>query len=157
MGEGIEHRNGTDFLGILSFGFFLMLFGIIWMLTPNYSEEVVNFFKDFHLEHITENIALPAPQHNHPTVYSAAMYFCLVYGVFSIVILALRFFFHESLNRKAETISGIAFWLNLSFFLNMLANESIGWFGFLAGVIISVGLSIIVRSLVKLLGRSITK
>jgi len=130
-----------------------MLLGIIWIITPNYTEEVTNFFKDFHLENVTENIALPAPQRSHPTVYTAAMQFCIIYGAFNIVILALRFFLHEPLNKKADSVSGVIFWFSIGYFLNLLANESIGWFSFLAGFIVSVGLSIIVSSLVKLSGK----
>jgi len=148
---GNEKRpKGTDWLGILSFGFFLVLFGTIWIITPNFTEEVINFFQDFHLENVTENIVFPAPQQSHPVVYTAAMQFCFVFGAFDIAILALRFFLHESLDKKADTISGIIFWLSIGFFLSMLVNETIGWFSFLAGLVISVGLSVIASSIVKL-------
>ena len=78
------------------------------------------------------------------------MQFCLAFGVSQIVILILRLIFHDSLDKKSGTVFGIAFWFSTGFFLNMLANESIGWFGFLAGLIISIGLAIIASSLVKL-------
>ena len=72
-------------------------------------------------------------------------------GVFQIVVLILRFIFHDSVDKKSGTVSGIAFWFSTGFFLNMLANESIVWFGFLAGLIIIIGLMIVVSSLIKLL------
>jgi len=78
------------------------------------------------------------------------MQFCLVFGAFQVLILILRFIFHDSLDKKGGTISNVAFWFSTSFFLNMLANKSIDWLGFLAGFIISVGLAIIASSLVKL-------
>jgi len=114
---------------------------------------VRDFFEGFHLQNVTENIVFPAPEHqyNHLEVYTAAMQFCLIFGAFQIVILALRFVLHESLNRKAETLSGITFWFSAGFFLYMLASKTIGWFGFLAGLIISVGLMIITSSIIKLL------
>ena len=142
--------GSTGWLGTLSFGFFLILFGIIWIITPNFSSEVIDFVRDFHLKHLTEHIILPAPEDSHPVVYTAAMQFCLVFGAFQIAILALRFIFHDSLDRESGTISNIAFWLSTGFFLNLLANKSTGWFGFLAGLIISIGLAIIASSLVKL-------
>ena len=152
MTENEKRLKGTDWLGIFSFGFFLILFGTIWIITPNSTEEVVNFFKDFHLENVTENIVFPAPKHeyNHLVVYTAAMQFCFIFGAFHIVILALRFVFHEPLDRKSGTISGMVFWLIAGFFLSMLASQTIGWFSFLAGLIISAGLTIIVSSIVKL-------
>ena len=154
MAENEKRRTkGTDWLGLLSFGFFLVLIGTIWMATPNFTEKVTNFFKDFQLQNVNEHIFFPAPEHqyNHLEVYTAAMQFCLIFGAFQIVILALRFVLHESLNRTAEALSGMVFWFSVGFFLYMLANETIGGFGFLAGLIISVGLTIIASSFVKLI------
>jgi len=145
-----RYSRSTGWLSTLSFGFFLILFGAIWIITPNFSSEVIDFAKDFHPENLTEHIVLLAPKESHPVVYNAAMQFCLVFGVFQIVILVLRFIFHDSLDKKSGTISNIAFWFSTGFFLNMLANESTGWFGFLAGLIISIGLAIIASSVVKL-------
>jgi len=141
----------TDWLGIVSLGFFLVLLGVIWTITPDLSNEVIDFFTDFHLENVTESIVLPAPEHNHPVVYTAVTQFCLAFGISQIVILALRFVLRESMDRKTGTISGIVFWFGAGFFSNMLAAEEIGWFGFLAGLIIVIGLLIIISSLVKLL------
>ena len=145
-----RYFRSTGWLSTLSFGFFLVLCGAIWIITPNFSSEVIDFAKDFHLEHFTEHIVLLAPKESHPVVYTAAMQFCLVFGVFQIVILVLRFIFHDSLDKKSGTISNITFWFSTSFFLNMLANKSTSWFGFLAGFIISIGLAIIASSLIKL-------
>jgi hypothetical protein len=145
-----RYFRSTRWLSTLSFGFFLILFGVIWIITPNFSSEVIDFAKDFHLETLTEHVVLPAPKKSHPDLYTAAMQFCLVFGAFQIVILILRFIFHDSLDKKSGTISNVAFWFSTGFFLNMLANESIVWFGFLAGLIISIGLAVIASSLVKL-------
>jgi hypothetical protein len=153
MAENKKRRNrGADWLGLLSFGFFLILIGSIWMATPNLTEKLADFFDDFHLQNLSEHIVFPAPEHqyNHLEVYTAAMQFCLVFGAFQILILILRFVLYEPLNKKADTISGIVFWFSAGFFLYMLASESIGWFGFLAGLIISVGLMIIASNFVKL-------
>jgi len=142
--------GSTGWLSTLSFGFFLILFGVIWIITPNFSSEVINFAKDFHLEHLTEHVVLPAPEQSHPVIYKAAMQFCLVFGAFQIAILVLRFIFHDTLDKKSGTVSNVAFWFSTSFFLNMLANEPTRWLGFLAGLIISIGLAIIASSVVKL-------
>jgi len=144
-----RYSGSTGCLSTLSFGFLLILFGVIWIITPNFSSEVIDFVKDFHFEHLTEHVVLPAPEHSHQVIYKAAMQFFLALGVFQIVILILRFIFHDSLDKKSGTVSGIAFWFSTGFFVNMLANESIGWFGFLAGLIISIGLAIIASSLVN--------
>jgi len=67
------------------------------------------------------------------------------------VLLGLRFVLRDTLSRKAETLSGIIFWLGAGLLLNMLLVENIDWFAFLGGLIIFVGLSLVVRSLVVLL------
>jgi hypothetical protein len=148
-----RHMKGTDWLGLLSFGFFLILIGAVWMTTPNLTEKVRSFFDDFHFQNVTGNIVFPAPEHqyDHLEVYTAAMQFCLIFGAFQIVVSLLRFVLHEPLNRKAEALSGTVFWFSAGSFLYMLASKTIGWFGFLAGLIISVGLMIIISSIIKLL------
>jgi len=145
-----RYSRSTGWLSTLSFGFFLILLGVIWIITPNFSSKVIRFAENFHLEHLTEHVVLLAPKESHPVVYTAAMQFCLVFGVFQIAVLVLRFIFHDSVNRKSGTISNIAFWFSTSFFLNMLVNKSISWFGFLAGLVISIGLAVIASSVVKL-------
>ncbi|MEM3823582.1 MAG: hypothetical protein QXH87_01470 [Candidatus Bathyarchaeia archaeon] len=145
-------KEGADWLGLVSFGFFLILLGTLWIITPNLTEEVINFFKDFQLVRLTEHIILPAPAQSHPVVYNAAFQFCLAFGVFQIIILILRFVFGSSLNKKADAFFGVSFWLSMSFFLQMLINETIGWLGLIGGLITSIGIAITLSSLLKLLG-----
>jgi hypothetical protein len=159
MGESEKKRSGdTDWISLLSFGFFLILLGVFWTNNPGIEEKIIAFITDFHLENIIEkiggpNLVFPVPRnlYNHVELYAIARQFCLIQASFQIVMLALRFLFRESLNRKAETISNIVFWFGEGFFLNMLVNQVIGWFGFFAGFIVTIGLSIVVSSFVRLL------
>ena len=146
-----QHEK-RDILGFASFGFFLLVIGVIWVITPNLSQEVVDFFKDFKLEkEIFPNVFLPAPAGPHPVVYTALSRFCFVFGLFQIVILVLRFFFREPLGRVAGTFSGIVFWLGVGFVSNLLAAGTIEWFGFVGWFIVFIGLSLVVRSVLVLL------
>jgi len=146
-----------DILSLASIGFFLLLVGVIWIITPNYSQEVEAFFKDFKLREAFPNVFLPAPQRHHEVIYTAVARFCFVFGLFQIFILALRLFFREPLDRIAGTISGIVFWLGAGFASNMLSvriiewSVSRQWFVFLGWLIMLVGLSLAIRSLVVLL------
>jgi hypothetical protein len=152
MAESVKKRSeGTNWLGLLSFGLFLILLGTIWTATPNLTEEVRAFVdpKNWRLENVTENIAFLEPQGSYDVLYTAAMQFCFIFGVLQIAILVLRFVFRESTNRKAETVSGIAFWFSISFFLHMLVNE-LSFFGFIGGIISSAGLALLTSSFVKL-------
>jgi hypothetical protein len=152
MAEDVKKRlEGANWLGLLSFGLFLMLLGTIWTATPNLTEDFRAFVdpKNWHLKNVTENIAFPEPKDSHSILYTAAMQFGFIFGVLQIVILFLRFAFHESINKKAETVSGIAFWFSISFFLHILVN-GLTFFGFIGGIIISGGLALLTSSFVKL-------
>jgi len=144
-------RKERDWLSIVSLGFFLILVGVIWLITPNPYNEALAFVKDFHLENITENVYLPAPASPHPVVYTAIAQFCLAFGIFHIIVLGLKIVFKEPLNRKSGTVSSVIFWLGASYFLSALAAGNISWFAFLAGLVIIIGLIIVVSSLIKLL------
>ena len=151
-GNERKTSKGTDWLGLLSFGFFILLLGTIWIITPNLSKEVETFFtpENWRLRNVTENITFPEPERSYPIIYTAAMQFCFTFGAFQIAIFTLRFILHEPLGRIGETLSGMVFLFGAGFFLSMLANETVSWFGFLAGLIVSVGLSIMVSGIVKL-------
>jgi hypothetical protein len=155
--KGRRYRSReTEWIGLLSFGFFVLALGFIWIITPNLSNEIVNFGKDFtqHSVNITDNVRLPAPVNNHPVLYTAIMQLAVALAIFQIGVLALRFIYHDSIRRKASTISSIAFWFAAAFFLNMLAiatnYTTSSWFAFVAGLIICVGLAIIVSHIVRL-------
>ncbi len=141
----------TDILGVVSFGFFLILLGVIFMNTPHLVDELQDFFKDLSLVEMYSNVFLPAPRTRHPVIYVAAAEFSFAFGLFQIVLLALRLVVRDILSRKAETLSSIFFWLGLGLGFNMLAVEQIGWFAFVSWLIIFVGLSIVIRSLTVLL------
>jgi len=143
-------------IGLISFGFFLILVGFIWLNTPGLKDAVVAFIKDFQLKQAFPNVYLPAPESewNHKVVYGAFQQFCVGYGLFQIVVLVLRFVFGSSISDKAGTVSSFVFWLGLSFFVGLLLTEAVVWFAFLAGFIVVVGLSIIVRGLAQILMRT---
>jgi hypothetical protein len=148
-----RHSKRTEWIGLLSVGFFVLALGFIWIVTPDFYGEVVSFVKDFQLKNVTEQIMLPAPASNHPILYTALSQLCLAIGFFQIVLLALRFYFRDSLSTIADAVGGMAFFLGIAFFLNLMANEALSWFGFIGGVIVCVGVSIILSSMVKLLSR----
>ena len=145
--------RGTDWLGFASFGFFVLLIGAVWVSTPGLTSAVQNFVSDFELQNVTNSIFLPAPANvqAHTAVYMAAVEFCVVFGIFHVVVLALRFAFHDHVDRKADVVSGIGFWLCAAYFMNLLYGGSIGWVSFIAGVVISGGGGVTASTIVKLL------
>jgi hypothetical protein len=163
MAAKAERRlRHTNWLGLFSFGFFVMLLGAIWVMSPPaLTEEARSFFKSesWQLTPLTGNISILEPKNTamFSTIYTAAEQFCFIFGFFQITILTLRFVLHDSLARKADTVSGITFWLSAGYFLSwLLANLASQpliphpWFAFLAGIVVSGGIAIIASSIVKL-------
>jgi len=149
--------KGLDILGFASFGFFLVLIGVIFLITPNLGSEIVDFFTDFELVDVYPNVFLPTPTSSHPVFYTAVAQFCIVYGLFQIPILILRIYLGDSLKRKAGTLSGTVFWLGASYLLTILSAGNIEWFPFLGGLVVFIGLSLVVRSLVILLFETVLR
>src|SRR4030042_512656 len=152
MVEKTSRRSrGTDWLGFASFGFFVLLIGAVWVSTPGLTSAVQNFVSDFELQNVTNSIFLPAPANvqAHTAVYMAAVEFCVVFGIFHVVVLALRFAFHDPVDRKADAVSGIGFWLCAAYFMNLLYGGSIGWVSFLLGGVVFVWGAVYASSIAK--------
>jgi hypothetical protein len=155
VGINRERRSkGMDWLGLAAFGFFLLLVGAI--LIAHFSDlntEAEAFVNpdNWRLSNVTGNIAIPEPTRSYPSIAIAVMQFCFIFGAFEVIILLLRLVFHDSIGRIADAISGAAFWFSAGYFASLAANESIGFFAFLAGVVVSGGLAIVAASIVKLL------
>ena len=148
-----------DILGLASFGFFLVLIGVIFVITPNLGDEIGDFIRDLQFEPLDmyPDIDFPKPASNHPVLYTAVAEFCIVYGLFQIAILISRFYFGDYLKRKAGTLSGAVFWLGAGYLLTILSADNIDWFAFLSWLIIFIGLSLVVRSLVILLFETVLR
>jgi hypothetical protein len=145
-------REKMNWLGLFSFGFFILLVGIIWLSTPGLSDDIVSFLtpENWHNQQIFGGILFPYPKANYPILYTAVMEFCFIFAIFHVVVLAIRFGLRESINRKAGTVSSIAFWFSAGAFVYWLANGTIGWLSFIGGIVVSVGLAIVASSIVRL-------
>lgn len=146
-----RRRSGdTDWLGLVSLGFFFIVIGAVFIIHPNLPGEVRAFFKNFYLAEAYQNVRLPAPRFPHPIIYEAIKNFCNAFAASQIIVLILRFGIRDLSSRKAETASGIIFWLGMGVFAdfaNSLSAEPTGWFSLLSGLITMIGLLIISRIL----------
>jgi hypothetical protein len=131
------------------------LIGALFLITPNLLDKTLAFFSDFDIMTVpnTKIVLLPAPASPgaHSAVYSAVTRFSLVWGLFQIVILSLRFIIYSSLGKKAETASNIVFWLGSSYLISTFLNETTTttvWFVFWAQLIILLGASLVVRAII---------
>jgi len=143
-------------LSAVSAGVFLLLIGVIILATPGLVDKIVAYFQDFALvstRFIGIDFSLPAPVHpaNHLTVYQATLRFCVAWGVFEVVLLALRLWFRSSVRKKGETMSNIVFWLGTAYITQTMLNTSAltpdRWFQFWAILVVVLGISLVVRAL----------
>ena len=146
-GRKTYERDGTD---RISFGALLIIIAIIYLTTPKILGAINTFFHDFQLVQIFDDFKWFAPSTTHPVVYGAAQKFCYLFGVVQIGILALKFAKRALIQAKAETASGIVFWFGLGYILGLLEQAGLSWASFLAYLIILVGASIIMRSVILL-------
>jgi len=119
----------------------------------------VDFFMSLTLSPVpSTGIALPAP--SNPAVYTnlylAGFQFAIAVGVIEVIVLFLRIVFNSSIQRKAETIENIVFWLGGAYLVMVyLVNITIvaEWFMFWAGLLLIFGLALVARAFVLLASR----
>jgi hypothetical protein len=149
-------REGT--LAAISAGFFLILVGTIFVIRPTLYDSLRTFFNPnewtTNYTFTSSNITLPVPKNlgdqTHVDVYNAALEFTLVWGIFEILILALRFAFHSSVRRKTRTVQSVVFWLGAAYLINTYLNTATkptGWFLFWAALIVLIGVALIARAI----------
>jgi len=159
--EGFSNKHRESLISAISVGLFFVLIGSIFMTTPNLFEKILAFFRDFDIVRVphTSNIFLPAPVHpfTHRVVYVAVEHFSYVWGLFQVVVLALRLVTRSPLRKDAETMSNIVFWLGTGFLTRTFLIETVRlpllaemerWFVFWSGIIMLLGVSLIVRAIV---------
>jgi len=155
-----QHKK-IDIVGIVTIGFFLILLGIFQFMilvhTPDFSDSISSFSKDFYLQQISPNIYLPTPQSDHPLAYNLIFQFCLIFGIFEVFALVARFILKDPMEKKAGTASGIIFWLGAALLVNMLLKHGIEWIAFIGWLITLLGISVIVNIVIVLITRAYSK
>jgi len=140
----------------ISAGFFLLLVGTLFVITPNLFDNILNFFKDFKLVDVPNTDVLflgPQLPRSHLTVYQAVGQFSIAVCLFQIVLLALRFFVHSSWEKRSETVGNLVYWGGAAFLIQLFLIESTQWFVFWSTLIIIVGVSMIARAVVMAVSR----
>jgi hypothetical protein len=152
-----EHRHGDGFITALAFGGFLILVGLLFVLTPDLWQKINDFFNSITtatvpLSNSASNISLPAPADPaaHKTLYTAVMQFDIAFGILQILIFGLRIWMHSRTRRIAETLGNAVFWLGAAVLVNvfLFTGTLSGWFEYWAALIIIVGISLIARAAV---------
>ena len=140
----------------ISVGFFLLLVGTLFIVTPNLFDNILNFFGDLKLIDVPNtDVMFIGPQlpRSHLTFYQAVGQFSIAIGIFQIVILALRFVIPSSWEKRSETLGNFVYWIGASFLIQLFLVESTQWFVFWSTLIIIVGVSLIARAGVMAISR----
>jgi uncharacterized membrane protein YfcA len=130
-----------DYLGLVSFGFFLLIVGIVFILNPN----IVNDFRLW-----IEKISISHMPRRPPDglIFSAAIFFGLV-GVFDFVMAGIRLAINDKKRRiLADILSGIALIL-FAYLLYLYGGYQLTWQMVLGIEAIACGLLITVYSIVR--------
>ena len=149
-----KHQEGR--FTAISAGFFLLLVGTLFVITPNLFDSIMDFFGDFALVDVPNtNIVFPGIEFrgSHLTVYQAAGQASITLCIFQIVILALRFVIPSSWGKRAETVGNFVYWAGAAFLIQTFLVESTQWFVFWSTVIIVAGVSLIIRAVVMGISR----
>ena len=140
----------------VSIGFFLLLIGAIFVITPNLFGEMLDFFGDFSVVEIPNTditfLGLENPD-MHLSIYEAAWQFSVASAVFYVVMLVLRFVFPSSRGKKTETLGNIVYWAGAAYLTQLLLIESTHWFPFWSAIMIVAGISFVVRAVFTAVSR----
>jgi hypothetical protein len=153
-----RHFRSDRIFAAISAGFFFILIGMLFATRPTLYDNLTTFFNPNEWTNHTftnSTVTLPVPKNlgdqAHVDVYNATLEFTLAWGIFQILIIALRFTFSSPVRRKAHTVQSIVFWLGTSYLINTYLNAQTTentWFLFWAALIILIGLAVIARAIV---------
>jgi len=144
-------RHKESVLSAVSVGFFLILVGVLFVLNPDLPQKIIEFARpeSFELRTVTSswNVSLPIPLHprDHLLIYQTVEQFCLVWAVFHVAILALRFILNSKVRRMAEGLGDTVFWFGAAYLVQTLLVDKTQWFEFWAGILTLIGVSLIAR------------
>jgi len=140
FGEGERPR---DYSGLVSFGIFLLIVGIIFLANPN-------LISDFRLwiETMTTQKTLLRPTQG--LIDSAVLFFALI-GISDFFLAGVRFLTHQRLRRVlTEILSGVAL-MSFSYFIYLYGTRAFAWQMVLAAEAVTVGLLVILYSVLRYL------
>jgi hypothetical protein len=140
FGEGERRR---DYSGLVSFGIFLLIVGIIFLANPKLISDFSSWVKKLSTEKTISRPPLTL-------INSAALFFGLI-GISDFLLAGVRFMAHQRLRRVFVSIlSGFALVL-FSYFIYLYGEQTITWQMVLAAEVVTCGLLIILYSVLRYL------
>ncbi|PVX26492.1 MAG: hypothetical protein CW691_01385 [Candidatus Bathyarchaeum sp.] len=140
----------------ISAGFFLLLVGAIFVITPNLLDAIMDFFGDISIVNVPNTDAMflgPELPLSHITVYQAVGQFSIAWSILQVVMLALRFIVHSSWQKRSETVGNLVYWTGAAVLIQTFLIENTQWFAFWSIILIIIGVSLIARAAVMAISR----
>lgn len=140
-----QRRKTKDYIGVLSFGIFVIVVGVILITNPNLFSEIGTW-----VEQMTDKGTVVRPPDG--LIFSGAVFFGLM-GVSNFIKVALRLAVDSSRRTAlSEMHSGVAL-VCFAYFLHLYSNYGISWQLTLALEIVAIGLLVISYSALRLMLR----
>jgi hypothetical protein len=140
FGEGERRR---DYSGLVSFGVFLLIVGVIFLANPTLISDFSSWVKKLSTD---KTISRPPLE----LINSAALFFSLI-GISDFFLASVRFIAHQRLRRVlTDILSGVALVL-FSYFIYLYGGHTLSWQMVLAAEAVTVGLLIILYSVLRYL------
>ena len=152
-------NNMEGIFTAISVGFFLLLLGILFVSTPDLFGKITDFFGDFGLEEISNSgVFLPIPDYprSHLALYNVMGTVSIAAVVFQAIMLVLRSVMPSSWPKRAETMGNFVYWIGVAFLVQWFLIDSTQWFVFWSTIIMTAGVSFIVRGGVMVLFKNRT-
>jgi hypothetical protein len=155
--QALTEKKKESLITAVYAGAIFIILALIFVLNTGIWVNIVNFFNTLTLAQIPgTSLSLPAPTVPAANIqlYNVAFQFTIGVGLLEIVILSVRILLHSPIQRKAETIENLVFWLGTSYLaITYLVNITLQteWFVFWAGVILIGGLSLLTRGFIIIL------
>jgi len=141
----------------VSFGFFVLLLGILFVFTPDLFGKISDFFGDLGIDEISNSgVFLPAPEvpGSHLALYNVMGLVSITGVVFQAIMLVLRFVMPSSWVKRSETLGNFVYWIGVAFLVQWFLIDSTQWFVFWSCIIMAAGVSLIARAGVMTLSKT---
>jgi len=133
-------------LTAVSFGVFLVLAGILFILYP-LAEEFRAFFSDLTLTPLFDHVYYPAPISPHPLFYHILRNFSAVWATWLGLVTVIQLAIRDRPRRVAHTFGDCIFWIGAAILLDKIALGFLSFGSFISLMIVVTGLSLIARAL----------
>ena len=136
-----EHERHADYTGLISFGLFLLIIGIIFVANPNIGSQLNTW-----VNKMSKAQMLSRPPQE--IINGAVLFFALV-GLSDLFVSGIRFIIHRRKWRALRsTFSGIAL-ITFSYLIYLYGQKTLRWQVALAYEILVIGLLVILYAIAR--------